>query len=109
MLFLNVFVLLVYLYRTALHEAVSFFHKDVAQYLVKKGANLTLKSGAGETPIDLARRLGFTDEEIGIYFGIFILDCLFKQKCTNNLMTLCFNFFKNKDRLLDFSSVKKNR
>ena len=57
-------------FRTALHEAVGFCRKDVVQYLLKKGADINAKTSSGETPADIAQRLGFSADELGIYFGM---------------------------------------
>ena len=40
---------------TALHDAIWQNNVDVAQVLIDAGANLTLKSHSGETPLDFAR------------------------------------------------------
>ncbi|KAH6594244.1 hypothetical protein BASA61_004053 [Batrachochytrium salamandrivorans] len=65
---------------TALHEAVGLYRKDVVQYLLKKGADRNARTSTGETPIDIARRLGFSADELEIYFERQIDDAFFKRK-----------------------------
>ncbi|KAJ8324974.1 hypothetical protein QVD99_000257 [Batrachochytrium dendrobatidis] len=65
---------------TALHEAVGFCRKDVVQYLLKKGADINAKTSSGETPADIAQRLGFSADELGIYFERQIDDAFLKRK-----------------------------
>lgn len=56
-------------FRTALHEATSYFRKEICQYLVALGADVSSRNAEGQTPVDLAKRLGMSDEEIKSYFG----------------------------------------
>nr|KAJ3409109.1 hypothetical protein HK105_003104 [Polyrhizophydium stewartii] len=65
---------------TPLHEAVGHCRKDVVQYLLKKGADRNAKSAQDETPVDLAKRLGFSTDELAIYFDRPMDDTLLKRK-----------------------------
>ncbi|KAI8915053.1 hypothetical protein BC831DRAFT_554507 [Entophlyctis helioformis] len=66
---------------TALHEAVSFCRKDVVQYLLKKGADRNAKtSNTSETPMDVARRMGFSEDEMTIYFDRLVDEAFIKRK-----------------------------
>ena len=40
--------------RTPLHYAAMYGHKEVAELLIAKGANVNVKDEDGETPLDLA-------------------------------------------------------
>ena len=43
-------------YRTALHQAAKCGHKEVAELLIAKGADVNAKDGAGRAPLDKAKR-----------------------------------------------------
>ncbi|KAJ3114449.1 Ankyrin repeat domain-containing protein 42 [Phlyctochytrium bullatum] len=49
---------------TPLHEAISNKRFDIANFLVRNGANVTLTSTAGETPRDLGIRIGIPAAEL---------------------------------------------
>jgi ankyrin repeat protein len=55
--------------RTPLHEAVSQRHKSIAQYLVRNGALVDSVNAANETPRQLGKRVGISEEELEQYFG----------------------------------------
>ena len=47
--------------RTALHTALENGRKDIAEYLIAKGAEINTRDYNGETPLDLAIRIGIKD------------------------------------------------
>lgn len=63
--------------RTAMHEAVSVHSMSVVRYLVRIGADTGALNEAGESPRDLAKRVGIPEEEIESYFGtcfVYVMD-----------------------------------
>jgi len=53
---------------TALHEAVSRRHKQVALYLVKSGIDVDAVNVDNETASQVGRKVGISEEDIGDYF-----------------------------------------
>ncbi|KAJ3088241.1 hypothetical protein HK102_009196 [Quaeritorhiza haematococci] len=57
-------IVMLLLQRTALHEAISQHHFNVAKSLLSLGADPTILNATGESPIALARRIGVPESEI---------------------------------------------
>ncbi|KAJ3364509.1 hypothetical protein GGF32_001609 [Allomyces javanicus] len=55
--------------RTPLHEAVANHHRDVARFLVRRGARTDATTSTGETVTDLARRAGLSETELAEYLS----------------------------------------
>ncbi|KAL6624289.1 ankyrin [Neocallimastix sp. 'constans'] len=49
---------------TPLHEAISRKNINICRYLISKGSSLDKRTSSGYTPLDLARKCGFSNEEV---------------------------------------------
>ncbi|ORX75799.1 ankyrin [Anaeromyces robustus] len=49
---------------TPLHEAISKKNINICRYLISKGSSLDKRTSSGYTPLELAKKCGFTNEEI---------------------------------------------
>ncbi|KNE68844.1 hypothetical protein AMAG_13483 [Allomyces macrogynus ATCC 38327] len=54
---------------TPLHEAVANHHRDVARFLIRRGARVDATTSTGETVTDLARRVGLSETELAEYLS----------------------------------------
>ncbi|KAJ3262342.1 hypothetical protein HK103_002783 [Boothiomyces macroporosus] len=54
---------------TPLHEAISYSHVLVTHYLLYKSADPSIKNDQGETPVDLAKRIGLDEATIDTLFN----------------------------------------
>jgi len=49
---------------TPLHEAISRKNINICRYLISKGSSLDKRTSSGYTPLELAHKCGFTNEEV---------------------------------------------
>lgn len=54
---------------TALHEAAAFGQKSALRYLIQAGADCSVQNQQGLTALEVARRHGYTSEDLADYFS----------------------------------------
>ncbi|KAI8915761.1 ankyrin repeat-containing domain protein [Gorgonomyces haynaldii] len=65
---------------TALHEAASFANEDIVKYLIFRGADVNVLNDNRETPMQVAKRIGYSQIVIDSLFGTAPDEQVFKKK-----------------------------